>query len=47
MPPSELTEEEPDHRLKAEVKTYAVHEHHNYHFEVHVRMTNLTAYTVL
>lgn len=26
--------------------TYAVHEHHN-HFKVHVRMTNLTAYTVL
>lgn len=23
VPPSELTEEEPDHRLKAEVKTYA------------------------
>ena len=23
VPPSELTEEEPDHRLKEEVKTYA------------------------
>ena len=25
VPPSELTEEEPDHRLKAEVKTYMLY----------------------